>query len=46
MYKFWYRYIKPKYGEKANLFYMDTDTITVYMKTDEIYKDIREDVKN
>ena len=27
MYEFWYDYIKPKYGEKAKLCYMDTDKI-------------------
>ena len=25
MYKFWYDYIKPKYGNKVELYYMDTD---------------------
>ena len=25
MYEFWYDYIKPKYKDKANLCYMDTD---------------------
>ena len=24
MYEFWYDYVKPKYGEKSNLCYMDT----------------------
>ena len=24
MYKFWYNYVKPKYGEKAELCHMDT----------------------
>ena len=24
MYGFWYDYVKPKYGEKAELCYMDT----------------------
>ena len=44
MYEFWYDYVKPKYGEKAKLRYMDIDSFTVYIKTDDIYKDIAEDV--
>ena len=24
MYEFWYDYVKPKYGEKAKLYYIDT----------------------
>ena len=42
MYEFWYDYLKPKYGEKAKLCYMDTDSLIVYVKTDDIYKDISE----
>ena len=34
-YEFWYDYAKPKYGEKAKLCYMDTDSFT-----DDIYKNI------
>ena len=45
MYEFWYDYVKPKYGEKAKLCYMDTDSFIVYIKTDDIYKDIKEDVE-
>ena len=26
MYQFWYDYVKPKYGEKVKLHYMDTDS--------------------
>ena len=40
MYEFWYDYIKPKYGEKVKLCYMDTDSFIVYIKTDDIYIDI------
>ena len=45
MCELWYDYLKPKYGEKANLFYMDTDSFIVNIKTDDIYKHIGEDVK-
>ena len=45
MYEFWYDYVKPKYGEKAKLCYMDTDSFIAYTKTDDIYKDIAEDVE-
>ena len=44
MYEFWYYYVKSKYGKKAKLCYMDTDSFIVYIKTD-IYKDIAEDVE-
>ena len=50
IYEFWYDYVKPKYGEKAKLCYMDTNTVTVYrysfivyIKTDDI--DIADDIK-
>ena len=39
MYEFWYDYVKPRYGGKAKLCYMDTDKT----KTDDIYKGIAED---
>ena len=31
-YNFWYNYVKPKYGEKEKLCYMDTDSFIVYIK--------------
>ena len=40
MYEFWYDYIKPKYGEKVKLCYMNTDTFILHVKADDIYKDI------
>ena len=36
---------KPKIGEKAKLYYMDTDSFIIYVKTDDIYEDIVEDVE-
>ena len=44
-YEIWYDYIKPKYDEKAKLFYMDTASFIVYIKTDDLYIGIAEDVK-
>ena len=29
LYEFWYDYVKPQYGEKAKLCYMDTDSFIV-----------------
>ena len=46
MYEFCYDYVKPKYGEKTKLCYMDTDSFIVYIKTDDICKDIAEDVES
>ena len=40
-----YDYAKPKNSEKAKLSYMDTDSFIVYIKADNIYKDIAEDVE-
>ena len=45
MYEFWYDYIKPKYQDKAKLCYMDTDTFVIYIKTEDFYKDIANDVE-
>ena len=44
MYQFQYDHVKLKYGEKAKLCYMDKDI--VYIRTDDIDKDIPEDVKS
>ena len=33
MYKFWYDYFKPKYGDRAKLCYTDTDSFIIYIKT-------------
>ena len=43
MYEFWYDYVKPQYGEKTKLCYMDTFSFIVCIKTKDIYKDIAKD---
>ena len=45
MYDFWYNCVKPKYGEKAKLCYMDTDSFIAYVKRDGNYNNIAEDVE-
>ena len=45
MYEFWYDYIKPKYGDKARLCYTDTDSFVIYIKTEDFYKDIADNVE-
>ena len=43
-YEIWYDYVKPKYGEKKQNCVIWTQTVS-YIKTDDIYKDIAEDVE-
>ena len=38
-FKFWYDYIKPKYG------YTDTDSFVIYIKTEDFFEDISNDVE-
>ena len=45
MYEFWYDYIKPKYGDKAKLCYMDTDNFVIDILTEDFNKDIANDVE-
>ena len=45
MYEFWYDYVKPKYEEKGKLCYMDLSNCIFHVRTDNIYKDIVEDVE-
>ena len=45
MYQFWYDCIKLKYGDKARLCYMDTDSFIIYVETEDFYEDIAGDVE-
>ena len=45
MYEFWYDYIKPNYGDRAKLCYTDTDSFIIYIKTEDFFEDISNDVE-
>ena len=45
MSEFWYYYVKPKYGEKTKLCYMNTHSFQAYIKTEDIYADFEKDVE-
>ena len=45
IYEFWYDYVKPKYQDNAKLCYMDMDSFITHIKTEDIYKDIVNDVE-
>ena len=45
MYEFWYEYIKPNYRCNAKLCYMDTVRFIMHIKTEDVYKDIANDVE-
>ena len=45
MYEFWYDCVKPKYGENVKLCYMDIDSFIVYIKAEDIYKNIAKNVE-
>ena len=45
MYSYLYNYAKPKYKKKANLCHVDTDSLIVHVKSEEIYADLAGDAK-
>ena len=45
IYKYWYDYMKPRYGNDVKLCYMDTDSFVMNIKTEDFYKDIANDLE-
>ena len=45
MYEFWYGYFKPKYGDRAKLCYLDTDSFIIHIIIEDFFKDIENDVE-
>ena len=46
MYKFWYEYMKPNYGDNVKLCYMDTDSFIMHIKTEDFLKILLMMLKN
>lgn len=44
IYGFYYDYIKNKYGDNAILLYTDTDSLVLYVKTNNFYTDIQQNL--
>ena len=45
MYKFWYDYIKPKYGDIPKLCYTDIDSFVIHLITEDFFADFSDDVE-
>ena len=45
MFEFWYDYVKPKYQHYAKLCYMDTDSFIIHIKTEDVCKNIANDIE-
>ena len=44
MYKFWYDYLKVKYGDTVNLIYTDTDSFVLEIFTDDVHEDMKNNI--
>ena len=44
-YELWYDYIKQKYADRARLCYTDTDSLITYIKTEDFFEGIGDDVE-
>ena len=44
MYDFYYNYLKYRYGPNSELIYADTDSLLLNIQTEDVYKDMKEDL--
>jgi len=44
MYDFWYNDIKAEYGNKANLLYIDTDSLLFQVETEDVYANMKTNI--
>ena len=45
MYKFYYDYLRPKFKNKMQLLYTDTDSFVLEIETDDFFEDTKCDLK-
>ena len=45
MYEFWFDYSKTKYQNNTKLCYMNADSFIIYIKTDDVYEGIADDLE-
>ncbi|XP_071054946.1 uncharacterized protein [Onthophagus taurus] len=45
MYQFYYDFLKPKFGSEIQLCYMDTDSFTVSITTDDVYAFVKDNLE-
>ena len=43
--RFYYEFMKRKYGDKCSLLFTDTDSLCMAIKTDDLYADIEKDLQ-
>jgi hypothetical protein len=43
MYSFFYKHLKPYYGERVKMLYTDTDSFVLEVRTDDVYEDWKSD---
>jgi len=46
MYRSYYDYLKPKYGDKCKLLFTDTDSLCCHIQTEDLYADMAENIKH
>jgi len=44
MYRFYYDYLKPKYGDRCSLLFTDTDSLCCQIETQDLYHDMSKDM--
>ena len=46
MYQTYYKYLKPKFGDRVKLLYTDTDSFILEIQSEDLYEEIEDDIKD